>query len=369
LVPIVSHAAASGENRLVVIVLRGGADGLGLVVPVADPALAAMRPRLFREQDASVGEAAHYDLDGFFSLDASLAGLMPLWQRGELAFAHAVSTPYRSRRSHFDGQDVLENGSGAPDGRLTASRDGWLNRVLGFIPGSRPTRAIAIGRDRSLILSGDQPIGSWSPSSSLDAVQADPDRLTLTYRRDPLFAAAWAGANRMDNMAGSSDLENAAALAELTAEMLNGESRIAAFSIRGWDTHRGQAKFLPRAARQFQNAILALRDGLGANWRHTLVLAMTEFGRTVRENGSAGTDHGTGGLLIMAGGRLRGGKVYGSWPGLGEGQLYKDRDLMPTADLRRYPAWALASLYGVGRSALTGTVFPGLDMGSDPNFA
>ena len=156
------------------------------------------------------------------------------------------------------------------------------------------------------------------------------------------------------------------ALGAFAASRLNGESRIAAFSIVGWDSHATQEAVLGRALDRLAAAILALRDGLGPNWARTTVLAMTEFGRTVRENGSAGTDHGTGGALLMAGGAIRGGRAYGDWPGLGEDQLYAGRDLMPTRDVRAYAAWAMRGLFGTGQDVLERSIFPGLDLGDDP---
>ena len=147
---------------------------------------------------------------------------------------------------------------------------------------------------------------------------------------------------------------------------MNEDTRIAAFSIGGWDTHRNQNGTLPNALKELSSAILTLKKRLGRNWDQTTVLAMTEFGRTVRENGSGGTNHGTGGAMLMAGGAVKGGKVHGQWPGLWELDLYQGRDLEPTADVRSYAAWALRNLFAVDRSALEGLVFPGLDMGSDP---
>ena len=130
--------------------------------------------------------------------------------------------------------------------------------------------------------------------------------------------------------------------------------------------HRPRQAALQRPAKQLTQALLELRSGLGRNWDRTAVIAMTEFGRTARENGSGGTDHGTGGAMVLAGGALRGGKVFGTWPGLGESALYQNRDLMPTDDVRRYAAWALAGTMGLNRSSLSETVFPGVDLGSDP---
>lgn len=115
-------------------------------------------------------------------------------------------------------------------------------------------------------------------------------------------------------------------------------------------------------------SILALKQGLGRNWERTTVMALTEFGRTVRQNGTNGTDHGTGGAVLLAGGAIKGGRVYGEWPGLGDGNLFEDRDLLPTRDVRAYPAWAMAGLFGIDAARLTDAVFPGLDLGADPAF-
>ncbi|MEM7615364.1 MAG: DUF1501 domain-containing protein, partial [Pseudomonadota bacterium] len=145
-----------------------------------------------------------------------------------------------------------------------------------------------------------------------------------------------------------------------------GASRVAAFSLNGWDTHRTQNNGLPRALGELQTAILTLKAGLGPAWQKTAVLCLTEFGRTVRENGVKGTDHGTGGAAIFAGGALKGQAVHGKWPGLASADLYRDRDLMPTADVRSYAAWAMRDLFSLGRAEVEQVVFPGVDMGTDP---
>jgi uncharacterized protein (DUF1501 family) len=150
------------------------------------------------------------------------------------------------------------------------------------------------------------------------------------------------------------------------AEQLTSKSRIASLSLGGWDSHNSQPRIMAQQIAALSDMVLAMKVGLGAHWGTTLVLAMTEFGRTARENGTMGTDHGTGGLMIAAGGALRGKRVMADWPGLSESNLLGDRDLMPTRDVRAYAGWALRSLYGVQASAIEATVFPGLDLGADP---
>ena len=365
LITPVTLASTPFDARLVVIVLRGAMDGLDVVQPYGDPELNGLRKSI------KVGEAAGaHDLDGFYALHAGLGDLMPLWRAGELGFAHAVSTPYRNKRSHFDGQDFLENGGRSSDGSMTSAGDGWLNRMLTQMPGTNVTTAFSVGRQRLLMLEGEVETSSWSPDSDMDLSPTAQALLNQLYAKDPLFHdAAQVAIDLSEKMDGSMNVRQAAkaeALAGFAADRLNEDTRIAAFSIGGWDTHRNQNGTLPAALAELSSAILTLKKRLGSNWDKTTVLAMTEFGRTVRENGSGGTDHGTGGAMLMAGGAVKGGKVHGEWPGLGELDLYQDRDLEPTADVRSYAAWALRDLFAVDRSALEGLVFPGLDMGSDP---
>jgi uncharacterized protein (DUF1501 family) len=160
---------------------------------------------------------------------------------------------------------------------------------------------------------------------------------------------------------------NADILAKFTARRLNEDTRIAAFSISGWDTHRNQRGGIKRGLQKLKTSILTLRDELGSNWENTAVVAMTEFGRTARENGTQGTDHGTGGAMVLAGGAIRGGRVFGKWPGLAEEQLYAGRDLMPTTDVRSYAAWLLHGLFATEKATLERVIFPGLGLGRDPN--
>ena len=369
----VTLASTPGDARLVVIILRGAMDGLDVVRPYGDKLLKAYRPR--------VGSAdPTHDLDGFFSLHPSLAGLMPLWHRQDLAFAHAVSTPYRDKRSHFDGQDLLEAGTGSD---VDIPRDGWLNRLLQVMPNATSQTAFAVGREEMRLMAGPSRTSSWSPEGRLDmSVQA---RLLLEhmYHEDPLFRDAGIEAMEVAESLGvvgddvfansRSQLRRQAAgapqadiLAEFAAKRLNEDTRIAAFSISGWDTHKNQSRGIKRALDRLQASILTLKRDLRENWQKTAIVAMTEFGRTARENGSGGTDHGTGGALIIAGGAVRGGKVFGDWPGLEEAQLYARRDLMPTRDVRAYPAWLMQDMFNVETSMLERVVFPGLDLGQNP---
>lgn len=374
LVTTMTLAATPGDARLVVLILRGGMDGLDVLRPVGDPEFRLRRPQL--------SQAPGLELDGYYELHPELEKLLPLWRAGELGFAQAVSTPYRDKRSHFDGQDILEAGTG-PDIVGDAARGGWLNRMLGEMEGVSTETAFAIGRETPLILSGAVEVRNWSPSSRLDLSPQSRLLLERMYHGDAPFQTAVAEALELaqdldmggdietpdDMMAGMREarkLEGPGHLARFAADRLREDTRIATYSLGGWDTHVNQSGSIVGALRRLQQSILVLKGRLGPVWSRTTVLAMTEFGRTAAENGSKGTDHGTGGLLIMAGGAVRGGRVYGDWPGLSEAALYDRRDLMPTDDVRRYAGWALRSAYGLETSALEGRVFPGLTMGGDP---
>jgi uncharacterized protein (DUF1501 family) len=377
----VSFASAPWDTRLVVIILRGGMDGLDVVQPYEDPALRKLRSTLSSGPDQGAT-----DLDGRFALHGGLAGLLPLWNAGQLAFSHAVSTPYRDKRSHFDGQDLLEAGTGFAPGQ-PAPRDGWLNRMLQLMPNVQADTAYAIGREDLLLLTGDASVANWSPETKLSISSQAQRLLEVVYDSDPLFQASILEAleltsaieadqdNTLDDEDSSAMAQmvqmasgasrNTLKLAEFAAQRLREDSRIAAFSINGWDTHRAQAGVLDKGLSTLADTILTLKTGLGDGiWGQTAVLAITEFGRTARENGTAGTDHGTGGAMLMAGGAVKGGKVYTNWPGLRDGDLYQDRDLMPTEDVRAYLASVMRDLIGVSSRDLETAIFPGLDMGS-----
>lgn len=376
----VSFASAPFENRLVVIILRGAMDGLDVVQPYGDRDFTGMRPTL------KFGEAAEaIDLDGFYAMHKDLAPLHPLWKAGELGFVHAVSTPYRNKRSHFDGQDLLE--AGTPTLNSSSSRDGWLNRMLQTVPGIAPDLAYAVGHENMLLLTGEAPVSNWSPDVRLQLSPHGRRLAELVLHDDPAFAEAFSeaamllddgegglvatpqdAAMAMNDMAGivGRRTQGIRQIAAFTGEKLRGDSRIASFSINGWDTHRGQSGSLSRALNQLTDAVLVLRETLGDVWGKTGVIAMTEFGRTVRENGSQGTDHGTGGAMVLAGGAIRGGRVYGDWPGLAQGDLYEGRDLMPTRDVRAYAGWIMRGLFGLDAATLEQAVFPGMELGPRP---
>lgn len=380
LITPVAMAAAPWDARLVVVILRGAMDGLDVIQPYGDRNLAGLRPTLLTGED---GDAT--DLDGFYALNRHFAPLMPLWNAGQFGAVHAVSTPYRDKRSHFDGQDILE--AGLPDLNSGGLRDGWLNRMLQVVPGLEPEVAFAIGREQMLVLAGDAPASRWSPDARLQISSNARALLNVVHHDDPLFRDASEAAIEIaeqislqgevdaqteDMMAANPMMESVQSngehlkIAEFAASRLRGDTRIASFSINGWDTHARQGNTLGRGARALNGTILTLRAGLGPVWDKTAVLCLTEFGRTARENGSMGTDHGTGGAMLYAGGALRGGQVIGDWPGLGDGDLYDGRDVLPTRDVRDYAAWVMRGLIGLDQATLEQAIFPGLQMGPNP---
>ncbi|MBB3308328.1 uncharacterized protein (DUF1501 family) [Rhizobium sp. BK196] len=361
----VTFAAMPGENRFVTIVLRGAMDGLDLVQPYGDAGFAAFRPTLALTPDKGL-----IDLDGHFGLNPAAADLMPLWKAKELSFVHAVSTPYRDQRSHFDGQDMLESGGE----HVAEERTGWLNRALAVIPRSEARKAIDVNTSTELILTGPNNVDVWASDSNLGPAKDEMQFLMRLYAGDPAFAKAMDEAMRANSASMMAEPfsqrgEKITDVAALAGNMLKGDYRIASFSITGWDTHVGQLNQFKRPVQDLAQAITTLKATMGAGlWSKTVVLAMTEFGRTVRENGSGGTDHGTGGCAVLAGGAIDGGRILGKWPGIADGSLLDDRDLMPTADVRELAAAMLYRQFDVSAGDLTGNIFPGLSFDKGSQF-
>lgn len=339
----VALASVPGEGRLVVIVLRGAMDGLDAVRPDFAPGIDALRPP----------EGGRAPL-GDWSLHPELAPVAPL-----LSAVHATSTPYRGGRSHFDGQDLLEAGTV----REGTARGGWLGRLAGAIPGARLETVYAVGAGAPLIVAGGPPVAVWDPGRDFALPRQTRLLVELVQGTDPLFAAASRQALDIAARAaeGGEGRDGPASAAAFAAARLREETRVATFSIGGWDTHAGQRRELRRPMRALAGALAALRDGLGPVWDRTAVVALTEFGRTVRMNGSGGTDHGTGGAMLLSGGAVRAGRVWGDWPGLEEAALYERRDLMPTSDVRAHVAALMRALLPVADADLRETVFPGLE--------
>jgi uncharacterized protein (DUF1501 family) len=303
-------------------------------------------------------------LDAVFGLHPNLGGMKGLYDSGELIVVHAAATPYRDR-SHFDGQNLLENGSEQPYGLDT----GWLNRALAQMPGTGKPLGVALNSHMPLMLRGSAPVTSWAPSlmpsPDADTVQ----RLASLYgETDAVLAKNFTnaqGANgvAMNGAGGDNGGYRAfAGLMTAAAKFLtapDGE-RIAMVEIGGWDTHVNQAgAFSPLSTNllTLDRGLAALKAGLGPVWKDTAVLIVSEFGRTVAMNGTQGTDHGTAGVVFAAGGAMRGGRVIADWPGLKPSNLYQSRDLKPTTDFRAIAAGVLRDHMGL-QGAQLAAVFP-----------
>lgn len=366
--PAVVLAKADTSSRLVLVILRGAADGLALAAPYGDGNYRKMRGEL--ALPAPGQEGGLYKLDGLFGLHPSLAGVYSEYQKNQALIVHAIASPYRER-SHFDGQDVLENGA-AGVGEL---RDGWLNRALAPLGGSLGDEiAIAMAQNTPLILRGDNSVTSWAPSQLPDADDSTLRRLQDLYADDEFFATRLAQALKSQEIAADqqgmqrmsrrgNDAQQMRTMMQATANFLTADDgpRIAVLESGGWDTHANQGATTGALANRLaglDDGLTALRDGLGASWSDTIVVVVTEFGRTVHVNGTRGTDHGTAAAAMLLGGALRGGRVLADWPGLGRSDLHEGRDLRPTADARSLFKGVLAEHLKIPDSLLESTVFP-----------
>jgi uncharacterized protein (DUF1501 family) len=372
--------AGARDPRLLIVVLRGGLDGLAAVAPVGDPNYARLRGNLALPVS---GEGAGLPLDGFFALNAAMPALHALYTKREALLVHAVHTPYRER-SHFDGQDVLE--SGLPGvGKIS---DGWLNRALAELPaaGKVSPRGLAVGAVVPLVMRGKAPVLSWIPKvNGLPLQESTVARLLDLYAAtDPVLAKAFAEGMEISRVAeaggmmqvsqpGPGQVAGEAPAARLAREFSNVAEaaakflsspdgpRVGVLSYNGWDTHANEGPIKGQLAIRLGSldaAIHALETGMGAAWKDMVAVIVTEFGRTARSNGTEGTDHGMATIALIIGGAVKGGRVLADWPGLKEKALYEGRDLAPTQDLRAVLKGLLRDHLGVPAGALAGGVFP-----------
>jgi uncharacterized protein (DUF1501 family) len=366
-VPRLAFASARTEQRLVVVMLRGGMDGLTAVPAYGDPDYAAARGELAEAPPGA--QAGALRLDEVFALHRVMRRMHGFYRNEELVVVHAAASPYRER-SHFDAQNVLEAGTE----RAFTRSDGWVGRALSGLGAAHAAGSvdagIALGRVLPLSMRGAAPVATWSPST-LASPSADLlHRLTDLYADDPALARALSKARNVRALA--SDLAQPAApgaqapfvgFARAAGEFLRAESgpRIAYLESGGWDTHAYQNLTngaLYRNLGGLDQGLGALADALGPHWQQTVVVVATEFGRTVAVNGSRGTDHGTAGCAFVLGGAVRGGRVVADWPGLGPRALREGRDLRPTTDLRAVWKGVLGDHLQLSSRALERDVFP-----------
>lgn len=373
---LAASSAAPSRRKMVVIICRGAMDGLAVAPLVNDPDYHALRGPL------AIGREA-LRLDGDFSLHPSLAATHALAKAGQARIAPAVAMP-GFIRSHFEAQDALEAGVAGAQGAAS----GWLNRSVEALSARGGVGALSVGATLPLILRGKAVTASWSPGRSVNAQARLPTLLQDLYRDDAILGPALAqgleteamAQAAMSNLADSPDAtvqqaSMAAAPATKTSRdgprklgatvagfMRNpGGPQIATLSLDGFDTHANQGALTGQLANRLTHldAIIdGLHAGLGPDWKNTVVVVVTEFGRTVRMNGTRGTDHGTASTAILAGGALKPGGIIGDWPGLKPGALYENRDLRPTVDMRGLFKGVLAEHMGIDRATLDAKVFP-----------
>ncbi len=366
--PSISYANTGGDARLVLIILRGAVDGLAMVPPYGENRYSTLRGELSLTAGKTTTELLK--LDAMFGLHPSMTSLFDLYRKKELLPIHAIASPYRER-SHFDGQDILENGAT----RSSDRRDGWLNRAVAFFDSRLGSEAaIALSQNTPMVLRGANSVTSWAPSQLPDASDDTLRRIAAMYSSDEFFATRLAQALDSQRIAGASTnneirgRRNARAqsktLMQAAGRFLNKTDgpRIAVIESGGWDTHANQGAdrgSLASKLSALDKDIALLRTSLGDAWSKTVVTVVTEFGRTVKVNGTRGTDHGTATAALLMGGPVRGGKILSDWPGLAKRDLYEGRDLLPTTDLRSLFKGILSEHLQLPDNMLENDVFPG----------
>ena len=366
--PKFAFAGQGRDPRFLTIILRGAMDGLAVVPPIGDPDYPALRG------DLAIGTGCYgptFKLNDFFGLNDAMPGLYGLYQKGEALVVHAAATAYRDR-SHFDGQDVLESGMIGP----RMSESGWMNRLAAVMPkgdGVRPITGLAATPTVPLILRGEAPTLTWTPPDFKPAASDTVARLLELYaHQDPQMGKVLQAGVSTDMLAGdgSGQAKRAANVAASFKQVAAGSAklllqedgpRIAVLSYDGWDTHTNEGAETGRLSGllgALDGAMTALAEGLQPVWKDTAIVVLTEFGRTAATNGNDGTDHGTATTAFLFGGAIKGGRVIADWPGLKTSQLYQNRDLMPTTDVRAILKGVLRDHLGVPDATLTGRVFP-----------
>ena len=366
--PGLALADAPTDNRLVVIVQRGAMDGLAAVPPYGDSR--------YRDRRGALALPAPGETDGLLKLDhtfglhPALAPLLPLWNASELAIVPATFGGYHTR-SHFDAQDMLETGLAVHSG----AAEGWLNRALAQLPAPVPAGrrlGLSLGPEILLTLRGDVPVQSWEPPNIRNAPPSLVTAVSRLYADDPLFGPALSDGIRAKHMSdevlGPDDSKMMGGkgggpfrqIAQAAGGLLAAPEgpRIAAFDIGGWDTHTGQGSVKGRLAQTltlYAAGVEALKASLGDAWGRTVVVSVTEFGRTVAPNGTGGTDHGTASMTLVMGGAVKGGRIAGDWVGLD--RLEEDRDLRVATDFRAVLKGVLRDHLGFTAASLD-RVFP-----------
>ena len=337
------------DKKVVWVILRGALDSLHTVVPTFDTELKKLRPKL----------AASYNkpllpLDDGYALHPSLVNLYQMYQAKEFSPVVAVGSGY-PRRSHFDGQDYLESGKNTID-----VDSGWLARAINI----KRKKALAIAHSTPITLRGSEKVSTWYPNNLKESPEDIYQSLMGLYDEEPELQQKLMEGMKTKEIANADKMMDKKrgdfkSLATSCARLMTSEqnSDCAMLEMGGWDTHNNQASRLERQLTELDQGLAALKKGLAKTWQDTVVIVATEFGRTARENGTQGTDHGTGSALFVLGGAVNGGKVYGDWPGLKPDQLFKNRDLNPTTNSFAWFANILANHWQFSPQELA-QVFP-----------
>lgn len=363
-----SVAAAPGNKRFVVVLLRGGMDGLALVPTFGDGAYEKARGSLALPRANTDGGIL--DLDGFYGLHPAAEDLIPFWAAGELAIAPASATDYRGT-SHFAAQDALETGKA--DGSLAT---GWLNRAVTALGGGT-AGAVGVADALPLILTGPGESATAAPSARPYRNPGFYRQIQLLYGDDTLFSSMIVQGQRdrdrttdtvtdedVQSGRGADRAQYLPVAAALAGKLLKSEDgpRIAVLEASGWDTHWNQGKMDGRLARGFSglaSGLSVLAGALGPAWKDTVVLVASEFGRTVKPNVHGGTDHGLATVSMLLGGAVDGRKILGSWPGLAAGKLHESGGITPSYDTRSLIKTALIHHLGISGNTVGSSILPG----------
>lgn len=372
--------SSSAKQRLVVVLLRGGIDGLNLVIPHQEGEYYQVRPTIAVPYPQEANGAL--DLDGFFGLHPQLKDLMPLWKQKKLAFVHASGSPVLER-SHFQAQDYLE--SATPG--VKSTEDGWLNRLLAELPEPKLTQALNVGVNTPYILRGKMPISSLKPGINstariaVDRPHIDRAFSSLYNGSDVLSKAYQDGTAarkiilkdlEQEMRTASRGAKNAKAFMDDAAEVAklmvgNAKTQLAFLEVGGWDSHINQNPVFERLLPALGQGLVTLVQGLEPIFDQTVIVVMSEFGRTVKENGNKGTDHGYGNVIWLLGGAINGGQVYGEWTGLNQADLFENRDLPVNTDFREIIGHILQKHLGITNDSLA-RILPNYDLGNTIEF-
>ena len=367
------------SKRLIVVLLRGGMDGLNVVVPHQETDYYQYRPTIavpYPQEKQGV-----LDLDGFFGLNPQLKNLMPFWRDKSLGLIHSSGLPI-PERSHFQAQDYLENGTPG----IKNTRDGWMNRLLAELSTDSLTQALNVGLTTPYILKGKMKIANLKPgkdsvgtiptdnpvvSQAFDSLYSGSDALSQAYQDGRKARAKIMTDLTQEMMSASRGAKNVNAFVDDAGEVArlmlgNAKTQIAFMEIGGWDSHINQNAILDRLLKPLGEGLATLARDLKSIYADTVIVVMSEFGRTAQENGTKGTDHGHGNAMLLLGGAIQGGKVYGQWQGLNSSALHQERDLAVTTDYREVMGNILQSHLGIDEAGLA-RIFPDFQLANKLN--